>query len=73
MAEIEFDLSPYVNEALAKVDAMVNERLKEHFRQAFKAGWDLGYEEGCYDGEPWKKPDFEIWFAQYVERLKRDE
>lgn len=73
MAEFEFDFTPYVVEALAKIDAMVEERLKEHFRQAFAAGKERGeYVGGEYWDDTDIPEDFEEWFVMYVERLKRD-
>lgn len=76
MAEIEFDLTPYINEAMARFNTMVDERLKEHFREAFLAGKARGRDEGAYEYAAFDMegtPDFEEWFTEYVERLKRDE
>lgn len=64
MAEYEFDFTPYAVQALAKIDAMAEERLKDHFRQAFMAGAAHAEGRGA--------DSFEEWLDDYVERLKRD-
>lgn len=72
MAEFEMDMTPYVLRAMKQIDALVDERFKEHFKQAFNAGRMLGREEGSQFSDPTDPPDFEEWFVMYVERLKRD-
>lgn len=74
MAEIQFDISEYMNKALMEMQISIDKKIEGYFKEAFEAGADRGYAEGMYEGsgleDPVEAATFEEWMAAFKKRMQ---